>query len=982
MPYIKLLTVLAGLALLTACGGGTAETPDTAGGNATDCKTNAFHADCSADAPAIKLRQDMCLADDSADSTCGVVITGACEANPFRTETACGHTDYDDDRETACLADTTKHSTCVGDTGIATVFCEADPFNTATACGHADYADERQTMCLADIMIDDSCRGEMGIATVFCEANPFDTATPCMHGDYADERQTMCLANIMIDDSCRGDMGIATLFCEANPFDTATPCMHGDYADERQTMCLANIMIDDSCRGTTGIATLFCEANPFDTATPCGHADYADERQTMCLANIAIDDSCRGDMGIATVFCKANWFDTSNACTADTYLPLRVADCITAGNAGDMKCDTIFTASASNDCLTNPFTDACTTDGAFGTYAEMARAKRETFCESDSGELCTPLTTCRATPFGTGCGDYFAPEKIGECITAGNADETRCNNLFTASASNNCLTNPFTDACKTDSDFGTYADMARTNRLTFCKTSTTDAFCTTTNLANVCGFDPFHPICFADGTYDTPRATTITTCSARAKVDDPACTSTLTRPNAATFLQSFTTALSTTPATTNTPRHGFLQGGTNTVDFGTLRANGGVDPTVRTLNLGTLGGDAEDGIAYFAATIGGSSGGYAGIFSGTDLGAPLPAYDVSTEPIARWNGKFGAEGTGTIRNQDFILNVNFETRKIDAFVQFVTILHYKLDGDFNDRGLIVNGTVVFGEFTGNVKTALVESTQKLGILTGLIGQEGAVGVFHSDDNAAGTREYAGGFVAAPILSIPNYDTFVRHYEPQKNADNTKLLESGIAAGRLNQFLKGQETGITFPLSVEVALDYTATGHFETVALKLEGDSANGIGLMRAFVSVDQINELHRSGILLGTDLGAPLTGNEMDANWSGKLYVTRHVNASDENKPIAIDLELAVDFSAGTIRTANAVTTAPNETVAINGTFGAGDVTLPAGIMGGTVSYHDGTTTYHALPLIGLIGDVGAIGVFHGGEGVLLPMAGGFIVKP
>ena len=42
MPYIKLLTALAGLALLTACGGAAAPADKTGGDTTTDCETNAF----------------------------------------------------------------------------------------------------------------------------------------------------------------------------------------------------------------------------------------------------------------------------------------------------------------------------------------------------------------------------------------------------------------------------------------------------------------------------------------------------------------------------------------------------------------------------------------------------------------------------------------------------------------------------------------------------------------------------------------------------------------------------------------------------------------------------------------------------------------------------------------------------------------------------------------------------------------------------
>ncbi len=919
MTYIKLLTVLAGLALLTACGGGTAETPDTAGGNATDCKTNAFHADCNADAPAIELRQSMCLADDSADSTCGVVITGACEANPFRTETACGHTDYDDDRETACLADTTKHSTCVGDTGLATVFCEADPFNTATACVHDDYDDERQTACLADIME---------------------------------------------DDSCRGDMGIATLFCEANPFDTATPCMHGDYADERQTMCLANIAIDDSCRGTTGIATLFCEANPFDTATPCGHGDYADERQTMCLANIMIDDSCRGDMGIATVFCKANLFDTSNACMADTYLPSRIADCITAGNAGESKCNTISTNTAMNTaitaCLTNPFAPACEAGGsAFATYAETAQTNRLMFCMSNSGSLCTALTTCRATPFGTGCGDYFAPEKIGECIMAGNADNSDCTaTISTDTTMNNdikaCLINPFTDTCAMNNDFTTYADMARTNRLTFCKTSTGDTLCTTTNLANVCVFDPFHPICFADGTYDTPRATTISTCSARAKANDPACASALTNPNAATWLQSFTTELSTTP---NASRHGFLQGGTATVDFGSIRVSGGADPTVVSLNLGTLGGDAEDGVAFFSGgTV--TATNYAGIFSGTNLGAPLVKPATETGAMVEWKGKFGSVGGASIPSKDFTLNVDLYNETIDAFVEHAGGLFFKLEGGFNAKGVIINGKVTYGTFTNG--TVDENQFKSPGILTGLIGREGAVGVFHSNNDGVGNTPYIGGFVAVPPVvntgDLPTYPT-------KPNAETS------------TRFLTATETGlnITDIQFQDSATRTILTPHF----IGRRGlDSNNPDGFAYFVTTSTLLNPIGYVGILPTTNLGAPLIAQPANAVWAGHFSVAGANNTATN---------YFVDFTNGKFGFSNAAEddtdgtlTVSTATYTMNAHFGshASANGYSAGRMGGTISILDAGTT-GSTTIVGLIGAEGAVGIFTQ-EGAATGYTGGF----
>ncbi len=87
---------------------------------------------------------------------------------------------------------------------------------------------------------------------------------------------------------------------------------------------------------------------------------------------------------------------------------------------------------------------------------------------------------------------------------------------------------------------------------------------------------------------------------------------------------------------------------------------------------------------------------------------------------------------------------------------------------------------------------------------------------------------------------------------------------------------------------------------------------------------------------------------------------------------------MSVDFANGTI-TAPAITVATDNTVTINGKFGAGLPSgTPAGILGGTVTYS--TSTNYELPLIGLIGTKGAIGVFHGNN--LVFVGGGFQASP
>ncbi len=179
----------------------------------------------------------------------------------------------------------------------------------------------------------------------------------------------------------------------------------------------------------------------------------------------------------------------------------------------------------------------------------------------------------------------------------------------------------------------------------------------------------------------------------------------------------------------------------------------------------------------------------------------------------------------------------------------------------------------------------------------------------------------------------------------------------------------------------IGLTFDDTGQFTSFPVM---EAGNGFALM--FGETTDGDDRYRAGLLSGTDLGAPLLAQPTNANWEGKVYVSRHVNTGDSNKPMGVDLTLAVNFSAGTIRTSTAVTTAPSETIAISGEFRAGSnfTSLPLGVLGGTVTYNVGGTEHTPLPLIGLIGVDGAIGVFHGdsASGTDIDMVGGFSVKP
>ena len=407
MPYIKLLTIIAGLALLTACGGGTAETPDTAGGNATDCKTNAFHADCNADAPAIKLRQDMCLADDSADSTCGVVITGACEANPFRTETACMADTYLPNRIAECITDgnagEAKCETLLSDTDMNTALtdCLTNPFDVAceSVTAFTTYAlarTNRASFCdNSDNVADDLCTGD--VVMPICGLDPFNAI--CFTDDtYLSPRITDCI-------------------------------MAGNAGEEK-----CDTLLSDTAMNTE---LTDCLENPFATAceSVTAFTDFAlarTNRLTFCNDNMNVANGLCTGANLMNV-CVADPFNA--ICFADnTYLPARITNCITGGNAGDMKCETVLSDSTMNteltDCLENPFATACESVSAFTTFA-LARTNRVTFCEiggNESNALCmdTTLTNlCEFNPFSTACtGQPNTPNlRVASCLDANNMNK-------------------------------------------------------------------------------------------------------------------------------------------------------------------------------------------------------------------------------------------------------------------------------------------------------------------------------------------------------------------------------------------------------------------------------------------------------------------------------------------------------------------------------------------------------------------------------
>ncbi|MCA8834134.1 MAG: hypothetical protein K8953_03525, partial [Proteobacteria bacterium] len=183
----------------------------------------------------------------------------------------------------------------------------------------------------------------------------------------------------------------------------------------------------------------------------------------------------------------------------------------------------------------------------------------------------------------------------------------------------------------------------------------------------------------------------------------------------------------------------FIAGGTAVLDLGS------VTPTREsTLTLGMLDNDS-DANGGFAIAVGEFASDnhrfYVGLLSVTALGAPLD----NAEQGGIWSAKIHilTSASDNPLEADFKLNVDFATKSLkvvngagaDANINFAignARLAFNIDGKFTANGVIY-GTV---DFTG---------ADNNGTLTGLIGQNGAVGIFKRNSDSS---PYVGGFVAA------------------------------------------------------------------------------------------------------------------------------------------------------------------------------------------------------------------------------------------
>ena len=399
---------------------------------------------------------------------------------------------------------------------------------------------------------------------------------------------------------------------------------------------------------------------------------------------------------------------------------------------------------------------------------------------------------------------------------------------------------------------------------------------------------------------------------------------------------------------------------------GTRITNGGSTvPTASTLNLlnatnfdnEALGGVNTNRVDWFSGYIGSTQYHYAGVFGGADLGDPL----TETPAGGEWRGIIGVGGATT----DFTLTVTYGVAggTISAFVRDTTDIYYLLEGGFDANGLI-DGTVKYGEFT-NPSTA-VGNTED-GVLTGLIGMEGALGVFHS--TVTGAAGYSGGFVARP--NAPEYTVAVKYSDYRRSF---LTLASPDTTSPKNQFVTDatgvmtEQNGGTLAPQTTLALDTTT---FDGVALA--GVAGNSLFWFDGFV--DNTPRTYYAGLDTTADLGAPISGElDMTVNWRGVFGVG--------SAKTDFTLEITYGTGGGTI--AAFVRELEDNYYLLAGDFDA------SGLITGTVNYGaftDGVRTDAAEGrtangiLTGLIGAQGAIGAFYSDDTGVTGYSGGFVAR-
>ncbi len=944
-------------------------------------------------------RADYCTTNMS-DLVCNGVVSPAniCSQLPFHS-TCTGNEGNDAQRLARA-----RH--CVDDDNGDDPFCDKGNVTTAHICsqlpfhstcvGNDDERFERAKRCVRTPS-DSLCDTNDVTPADICSQLPFRSGCT----DNASAK--LALANRCIltprDSRCHSDYVSTDDICSQRPFNAICDGLDDQRLD-RAELCVANDNGGDSnplCNKQYVSKAQICSQLPYhSTCSDTGYEHYRAARITYCNDELNKGNERCTFTEVVDALCSINLFGTGCVNHSDPdgvhgdKRRDRITICNEAGNIGSEECRPADVVAAI--CAANLFGPGCkNADDPDGSY-ERERTGHIKFCnrEVNIGKPeCTHKdvvdAVCNNNLFGRGCvssddpdGVYAGKRATELNLCSANPGKSGCTGT---ERDDICRYTPFSAFCSNHAD----SEGNKTKLVTFCNDEGNEGNyrCTGTQRDDICSYAPFSPVCSNHVASAGKRTESAFNACRNPGSSNSACHGiqplSTGKADAAMWADSLITfdnreGVSSIKdvdlSNVQYAKNQFLKGLQDASDIAHLSTRRHTPFTTLTLgdrlvdSTETLGGESEDGVAFFglkAKDYGHRERPfYAGILSSTDLGAPITG---TTDTVLTWNGVFqamGGQGRATHRNFDLTVTFTGDaTGTIGAQVEFGRYNHqfYQLAGTFDSVG-VITGTVGYGVYTYDIN-----QTTTPGKLTGLIGEEGAVGAFIANmDGHKGL--YVGGFVVKAPPSV--------QYVDWVNSFDDELLTSPSTGGSApNQFLKGGATelsniGVTGVIRDSLNLaDATFGGN------RLGGDSVDGVAFFRGTHSSGA--RRYYAGILSGTNLGGPVTQTTGSADWNGSLQIVHSLGVNVQ--PSAVDFTLTVNFGRTGDRAGS-----------ISSTFRWGPSTLHDWTLSGHFDTNGIITgnlynrSQMNAKVTGLIGQQGAVGAFHAIDGNTF--SGGFVACP
>ena len=965
MTYLKTLIALTTLALLTACAGGVAvNNTFNSGPTALTCTQNPFGTTCTAPTPteAKAFCSDASKPTTTKANDCAPTVIRVCGENPYDAGLCIDNNDYTNARQLIRLTctntdDNLRDPLCPE--AVATE-CTADPFLDVCRLGTAGVTD-----------------GEYDLArksqiTTTCPTNVHDEI--CHNVEpYETTRQGIlsnCETNVGTGNACPAN--VVMQVCIGNPYNTV---LCNDPAIDYTTQRMERL---EACKGNNGLAgcaaaaATTCPANPFQAGICFIGTTYMSQRDSETLA-------CRGTPNGAncgdaqTAVCTLNAFDAFCKDVA-LFIDAQIDGCADA-TATTTQCIALFSPELAR-CFENPFRVECDTEPTFMDSKVSVRKKRFDFCETDtqSDARCGGYRTCNnplAFASLTTCGADFQPTRVTFCKVTDNAFDQLC------------IDNGLTDA---------------TAQLAYCKLDTSDPF--GTNCGGTAFREAREEFCMATPATQGCNDDVLNESLMKAPVVVDPCAGLSTPACTVEYAD-----LPTYPATPNTSsRSEFLAITATTAS--TLTE--GLVPTTL-----FIPGSTTNGLAFFNE----NNAYYTGILAGTNLGAPI------TETITtavRWTGQIRSDGShGALvldENEitDFWLDITFDGNKGKIMNDLTSLdgtFYYQIKGTFDNKG-VISGLVEFGHTTGTGDARALDAGHALytpGTLTGLIGRNSAVGAFingHASINGGLVGvAYGGGFVVTPPDPCVALDTCVDTAAWLASFEGGNALPTTPnTTTRVSQFLQATATGFASGANAGIR---TTIGSpqtdiaIQTLPFANTDTATGGVAFFGGELYSGQAgsetgtgNDFYYAGVLDGTNLGAPITETITTAvRWTGQIRAVASSNTAELFAGTITDFGVNITFDGteGTIKSAFA--TNPQFVYEIDGVFDengiiTGDVDFGAGDATNGINPTQFRSSYSPGTLRGIIGQNGAVGVFHSdnenseaGSNVAR-FSGGFVVTP